>query len=141
VAIAASKEFFTGRRLSYYLASLFFHVFPLPQREAGAIDALRHAGKLIGEGWCVLIFPEGQRSDAGEIRSFQPGVGMMASKLGVPVVPVRLEGLDRILHKGWHMARRGRASVKFGAPLRVDGDDYQALARQVEAAVRDLGPG
>ena len=152
VAIAASKEFFAphfhpekyglGRRLAsglgYYLASLFFHVFPLPQREAGAMGALQHAGRLLSDGWCVLIFPEGDRSDAGEILPFQPGVGMMASRLGVPVVPVRLEGLDKILHKSWKMARPGRASIRFGSPLHLEGDDYAELARRVERAVREL---
>jgi len=152
VAIAASKEFFAphfhpekyglGRRLSsglsYFLASLFFHAFPLPQREAGAMGALQHAGRLLSDGWCVLIFPEGERSGTGEILPFQPGIGMMASRLAVPVIPVRLEGLDRILHKSWKMARPGRASVRFGKPMQLEGDDYADLARQVEEAVREL---
>ena len=106
------------------------------------MDALRYAGRLISEGWCILIFPEGERTEEGEIRPFQPGVGMMASRLAVPVVPLRLEGVDRILHQSWRMARPGRARIKFGAPLRLnrdnDGDDYPSLARRVEAAVRAL---
>jgi len=152
VAIAASKEFFApyfhpekfglARRLisglGYYLGALFFHAFPLPQREAGAMAALQHAGRLVSDGWCVLIFPEGERTDAGEILPFHAGVGMMASRLQVPVVPVRLEGLDKILHKTWKMALPGRASIRFGSPLRLEGDDYAALARKVEQAVRDL---
>ena len=152
VAIAASREFFAGHfhperfsfrqrftsGLSFFLASLFFNIFPLPQREAGAMEALRYAGRLISEGWCVLIFPEGDRTDAGEIHTFQPGVGMMASRLAARVVPVRLEGLDRILHKSWRMAKPGRARIAFGAPLSLDGDDYTSLAQRVEAAVRDL---
>jgi hypothetical protein len=36
------------------------------------------------------------------------------------------------------MARPGRARVRFGAPIRLTGDDYEALARQVEDAVRAL---
>jgi long-chain acyl-CoA synthetase len=152
VAIAASREFFAAHfhperfsrwqrftsGLNFFLSSLFFNIFPLPQREAGAMEALRYAGRLISEGWCVLIFPEGDRTDAGEIHTFQPGVGMMASRLAARVVPVRLEGLDRILHKSWRMAKPGRARIAFGAPLSLDGDDYTSLAQRVEAAVRDL---
>ena len=63
---------------------------------------------------------------------------MMASRLGVPVVPVRLEGLDRILHQNARMATPGRATVKFGKPLRLAGESYGALAKQVEEAVRAL---
>jgi long-chain acyl-CoA synthetase len=152
VAIAASREFFAGHfhsegysfrqrftsGLSFFLASLFFNIFPLPQREAGAMEALRYAGRLIGNGWCVLIFPEGDRTDAGEIHPFQPGVGMMASRLATRVVPLRLEGLDRVLHKNARMAKPGRARITFGKPLSLDGDDYASLARRVEAAVRTL---
>jgi long-chain acyl-CoA synthetase len=152
VAIAASREFFAAHfhpqrfslwqrftsGLNFFLSSLFFNIFPLPQREAGAMEALRYAGRLVSEGWCVLIFPEGDRTDAGEIHTFQPGVGMMAARLATQVVPVRLEGLDGILHKSWRMAKPGRARITFGSPLVLDGDDYTSLARRVESAVRAL---
>ena len=55
---------------------------------------------------------------------------MIAARLDVPVVPVRLEGLDRILHHSWKFPVRGSARVSFGAPLRLEGSDYPALARQ-----------
>jgi len=151
-APAMSKEFFDahfhperhsgGERftngLSYVLASLVFNAFPLPQREAGARDALRYAGELASDGYCIVIFPEGVRTDKGEIRRFMPGVGMLAARLGIPVVPVKLEGLDRVLHKSAKMATPGRAKVRFGAPLRLEGSDYAALAKRVEEAVRSL---
>lgn len=152
VAPAMSKEFFSahfhpeqyGPRkrftsgLNYYLSTLFFNAFPLPQRESGALDTLRYTGELLADGWCVLVFPEGKRTERGEIYPFQPGVGMMASRLAVPVVPVRLIGLERILHQSWKMAKPGRAVVRFGKPLSLAGDDYAALAKRVEEAVREL---
>jgi long-chain acyl-CoA synthetase len=152
VAPAMAKEFFKahffpdqfGTRawftnsLSYYLAALFFNAFPLPQREAGARQTLRYIGELLEDGYSVLIFPEGRRSDTAEVAPFRPGIGMIASRLGVPVVPVRIEGLDKVLHPTWKMARPGPVRVAFGAPIRLVGDDYEALARRVEAAVRAL---
>jgi long-chain acyl-CoA synthetase len=152
VAPAMAKEFFKahffpneyGRRawftnsLNYYLAALVFNTFPLPQREAGARQTLRYVGDLLGAGYSVLIFPEGSRTERGEIDRFRPGIGMIASRLYVPVVPVRLEGLDKVLHHTWRMARPGPARVAFGSPLTLTGEDYEALARQVEEAVRRL---
>jgi len=152
VAPAMAKEFFKahffpeqyGRAawltnsLNYYLAALFFNAFPLPQREAGARQTLRYIGEVLGDGFSVLIFPEGERSDSGGIKRFRPGVGMIASRLEVPVVPVRIDGVDRVLHPSWRMARPGRVRVAFGAPMRLTGDDYEALAKQVEDAVRAL---
>ena len=112
--------------------------FPLPQREAGAREALRYAGDLASDGNCILIFPEGKRTDAGEILPFQPGVGMLASRLRIPVVPVRLEGLERVLHKSAKFPTPGRARVKFGPALRLEGDDYAAMAKRIEEAVAKL---
>jgi 1-acyl-sn-glycerol-3-phosphate acyltransferase len=54
------------------------------------------------------------------------------------VVPVRLDGLDKVLHHTWRMARPGRVRVAFGPPLRLVGEDYEALTKQVEDAVRRL---
>ena len=86
----------------------------------------------------MLIFPEGRRTSTGEIDRFRPGIGMIASRLGVPVVPVRIDGLDKVLHPTWKMAKPGRVRVAFGAPIRLVGDDYETLAKQVEEAVRRL---
>ena len=124
--------------LNYYLAALFFNAFPLPQREAGARQTLRYIGDVLEDGFSVLIFPEGERSESGAIRPFRPGIGMIASRLAVPVVPVRIQGLEHVLRVGWGMARPGRVRVAFGSPIRLTGDDYHALAGQVEKAVRQL---
>ena len=124
--------------LNYYLAVLLFNAFPLPQREAGARQTLRYIGELLGTGTSLLIFPEGRRSETGAIDRFRPGIGMIASRLGATVVPVRLNGLQRVLGVGYHMARPGKVDVIFGKPLRLGGDDYQSLADQVETAVRSL---
>ena len=152
VAPAMAKEFFDAHfhpdrypwidrvtsGLNYFLSALVFNAFPLPQREAGAREALRYAGELAADGYSILIFPEGKRTDTGEILPFRPGAGMLASRLHVPVVPVRLEGLERVLHKTWKMAVPGRARVTFGARLDLEGDDYAGLARRIEDAVRAL---
>ncbi len=152
VAPAMSKEFFkahffprqhTWRErftngLNYYLAACFFNAFPLPQREAGARQTLRYIGELTGEGWSVLIFPEGERSPGGQIKPFRGGIGMIGARLDVPVVPVRLEGVDRVLSPSARFPTRGRVRVTFGAPMRLRGDDYAALATEVERAVRAL---
>jgi long-chain acyl-CoA synthetase len=152
LAPAMAKEFFKAHffpqehRLmlrivtsaAYYLAALFFNAFPLPQRETGARQTLRYMGDLVEGGFSILIFPEGHRTDTGAIDRFRPGIGMIASRLDVAVVPVRLEGVDRVLHRTWHMARPGRVRVAFGTPMRLTGGDYDALAKQVEDAVRQL---
>ena len=106
LAPAMAKEFFKahffpadyGRLarftngLNYYLAALFFNAFPLPQREAGARQTLRYIGEVLEDGFSVLIFPEGRRTETGAIDRFRPGIGMIASRLAVPVVPGAARG-------------------------------------------------
>jgi long-chain acyl-CoA synthetase len=153
LATAMAKEFFKAhfnRReygwtawftnsLNYFGACCFFNTFPLPQREAGTRQTLRYIGDVARDGYSILIFPEGKRTQAGELAPFRPGVGMIASKLDLAVIPVRLEGLEKVLHQKARWPTRGPARVAFGAPLRLSGDNYEDLAAQVEAAVRRLG--
>ncbi|MBA3949970.1 MAG: 1-acyl-sn-glycerol-3-phosphate acyltransferase, partial [Acidobacteria bacterium] len=154
VAPAMAKEWFKahffpsqhplGRRipnsLSYYTASLLYNAFPIPQYEGGARQTIRYIGQLFEEGHSLLIYPEGKRTDYGEIAPFRPGVGMMAAKLGVPVVPVRVEGLDHVLGLRANWPQRGPARVTFGKPMRLEGSNYAQLAAQVREAVIALQP-
>jgi long-chain acyl-CoA synthetase len=155
VAPAMAKEFFDAHfhpaghswrkrftnGLQYFLSTLCFNAFPLPQRELGAKRTLRYMGSLTDQGWCVLIFPEGDRTHAGELHPFRPGVAMLASHVRVPVVPVRVEGVQRVLHRDAHWPTHGKVTVAFGAPLILEGSDYQAQAGKLEDAVRKLPPG
>jgi long-chain acyl-CoA synthetase len=145
-ATAMRKEFFHDHfhghsftnSLNYYLSTWLFNAFPIPQREAAALETLRYMGELANQGQCVLIFPEGRMTESGEINPFQAGIGMIAEKLDLPVVPIRLYGLDRVLHKRWKMAKPGRVRVVIGKPMRLEGSDYLASARAVEAAIGSL---
>ncbi len=124
--------------LQYYLIALLFNAFPIPQQEAGARESLRYAGDLLSDGWSLLIFPEGERRPGGQMAEFRPGVGLLASRLKVPVVPIRLEGVDRVLPRGAFRLRPGETRVVFGRPLLLRGGDPQELAARVERAVRAL---
>jgi long-chain acyl-CoA synthetase len=152
VGVAMWKEFFDahfhperhtrlqwlGNSILYWLLALFFNAFPLPQTEAGASGSLRYLGDLVSDGWSVLFFPEGSRTEAGEIQPFQPGIGLIVPRLRVPVVPIRLRGVEKVLHRGQSLPRPGRIEISFGEPLHLSGSDYPALAKQVEQAIRKL---
>jgi long-chain acyl-CoA synthetase len=152
VAPAMAKEFFkahffpagfTWRErftngLNYYLAAFYFNAFPLPQREAGARQTLQYIGELTGDRWSILIFPEGLRSSTGDIKPFRGGIGMIGARLDIPIVPVRIDDVDKLLPVGGSFVRPGRVRVAFGAPLRLQGSDYAELASEVERAVRAL---
>jgi long-chain acyl-CoA synthetase len=152
IAPAMSREFFYGHfhrevvgwkrwltnSLNYFGSCMFFNAFPLAQSGAGTRQTLRYIGDLNREGYSLLIFPEGERRDEGQMLKFRPGVGMIAARLGLPVVPVRLRGLDKVLHRTMRWPKRGPVRVSFGPPLRLEGEDYAELAERVEEAVNRL---
>jgi len=152
VAVAIWKEYFDARfspsrhtryerlrdSLTYWLVALFFNAFPVPQTETGARQSLRYIGDLVAENWSILFFPEGERTEAGEIKKFQPGIGLIAAKLGVPVVPIRLRGVEKVLHRHTWWPHPGHVEIVFGAPLQLKREDYPALAIRVEEVVRAL---
>jgi long-chain acyl-CoA synthetase len=152
LAPAMRKEFFDAHfhpskypwynvftsRLNFLLSALAFNAIPIPQREAGTRQTLRYIGEIVEDGWCPLIFPEGKHSYDESILPFQAGAAMMASKLKVPVVPLRIRGSNRVLHPTWRMARPAFVDVTIGKPLHLEGDDFAALAKRIEDAVRAL---
>jgi len=125
---------------SYLSATIFYNCFPIPQYEGGTRQTVRYIGRLFDQKRSLLIFPEGKRTDYGEIAAFRPGIGLIASKLGVPVVPVRIEGLDKVLSVRADWPTRGPARITFGKPMWLEGDNYPELAAKVRDAVIALQP-
>jgi len=95
---------------------------------------------LVDRGWSVLVFPEGELTRDGQIAPFRAGIGLLAARLKVPVVPMRLDGLydRREADKSW--APPGHIRVAIGAPVRFgEADAAEQIARDLEARVGALG--
>lgn len=95
----------------------------------------------IGAGGVLLVAPEGQRSPTGSLVKGQPGLALLASRTGVPVLPVVAWGQER-LPADLRSLRRGRVAVRVGppvvfpgAPVRARGADLDAFT---EAVMRTL---
>jgi 1-acyl-sn-glycerol-3-phosphate acyltransferase len=63
---------------------------------------------------------------------------MIASRLRIPVVPIRVRGVNRVLPPDSALARPGRVDVTIGAPMSFEGEDYGAQARMLEERIRSL---
>jgi len=125
--------------LQYWLAITLVNAFPLPRSGAGTRKSLRFAGKIADEGYSILIFPEGRLTRDGRIGSFKPGVGLLAVRLQLPVIPVHLNGLYQIMSFRDRWPKPGPIDVRFGAPLRFhENENFQVAAKRVEDAVRAL---
>jgi long-chain acyl-CoA synthetase len=127
-------------RTIYILLCHLLQAYPLPQKTGGIRQAIRFTGELAEYGNCPLIFPEGERTQDGRMGRFQPGVGMMARWLDLPVVPVCIEGLFELLsiHHSW--PRPGKARLEFGEPLIPSPDvDPATFTTRLQERVRALG--
>ena len=106
----------------YWLVTALFNVFPLPQL-SGFRRSFQHAGEAVDRGYSVLVFPEGRRSDDGTLQPFKSGAGLLWKELGVPALPVRIEGLGalKVERRGWF--RSGRITVSAGNLLEPGSDE------------------
>jgi long-chain acyl-CoA synthetase len=104
------------KRLAYVLGASLFNVFSLP-RQSGFRQSFAYAGEAMDRGYCVLIFPEGTETKDGRMQPFRAGIGLLASELNVPVIPIRLRGLFELKQKRQFFVRPGVVSVTFGEPI------------------------
>lgn len=125
------------KRLAYEYASVAFTAFPLPQTR-GFRGSLRYMGRLADHGRSILVFPEGERSRDGTLLPFQQGLGIMVRDLGIPVVPVRIAGLERVFPRGAVWPKRGTVRVTFGNPLRLTLESPAEIVALTRAAVERL---
>jgi long-chain acyl-CoA synthetase len=120
----------------YWLVTAFFNVFPLP-RLHGFRRSFSHAGEAMDRGYSVMVFPEGAVSREGGMKSFRPGLGLLAQEARVPILPVALVGLEEMQKSGWF--RSGHLEIRIGEPIPVDEEAEPAeLTARLEKAVRDL---
>ena len=126
-------------RAAYWLMTLLFHAFPLPQR-AGFRESFRFAGETADKGYSVLVFPEGMRTPDGNLWPFRSGIGVLATNLNLPVVPMRIHGLWEAKKSGRRgFAPWGTIRVNVGDPIRLEpGIDAAAVTKRLEDAVRAL---
>ncbi len=108
-------------KVGYYLVVALFDVFPLPQ-QSGVRESFAYAGESVDRGYSVLVYPEGTRTPDGKACPFRSGLGMLASRLNVPVLPLRIDGLFDMKLAGRKIARRGELRVVIGKPMRFAPD-------------------
>ena len=122
----------------WVLNPLLGNGFPLAQ-DGPIRPSLENMGKIIDNGWSVLIYPEGQLTIGGPIKSFMNGTGLVAVEGRLPVVPLRLH-INRLgSPTRFPIFKRGSVEIRIGQPLRfLPGTDYQDATSEIEAAVRSL---
>jgi len=134
LVIAAAADYFYSSAVKGAAASLALGTVPFIRTGGGSRESLSMLKDLVGKGWSVLIFPSGTRGTGAS--GFKKGFAYIAVDAQVPVVPLYLHGLDRIMPKGSFVPLPGGVAVGIGPPI-PPGDDYAELVRKAEAGVAE----
>jgi 1-acyl-sn-glycerol-3-phosphate acyltransferase len=150
VTVSAKAEYFTASGPAARLWAAYLKATNQLQMDRegprAAQETLEAALVLLREGGLFGIYPEGTRSPDGRLYRGRPGVGWLALKSGLPVLPVAMIGTRRVLPPGHVVPRPGRVEVRIGAPLTFPpevtagppGKARQLIAEQVISAIRQL---
>jgi long-chain acyl-CoA synthetase len=150
VALGAKDYFFDDPVRRMYFEN-FTNVVPM-ERHGSLRESLRLAGDVLRDGYILLIFPEGTRSETGVMADFKPSIGYLALTNKCGILPMYLCGTHEAMPKGRFLPKRGEHVAAYVGPylshadvVRLAGarsrsEQYRAITAHVEGVIRRLAP-
>jgi long-chain acyl-CoA synthetase len=150
VALGAKDYFFDDPVRRMYFEN-FTNVVPM-ERHGSLRESLRLAGEVIRDGYILLIFPEGTRSDTGVMADFKPSLGYLAMTNKCGILPMYLHRTHVAMPKGRYLPKRGERVASYVGPYlsyadlaklaaeKSRSDGYRAITHAVEGIIRRLAP-
>jgi 1-acyl-sn-glycerol-3-phosphate acyltransferase len=124
----AGKRLFENKIMKWLLDNLYCH----PVEKGKELSTIRTAIELLKEGKKIVVFPEGTRSQDGDLQPLRNGVAFLASLSQCPIIPCYVGGS----YKAWPRDRkrprfRGvRTVCRFGRPIWPKDADGKALSKE-----------
>jgi long-chain acyl-CoA synthetase len=150
VALGAKDYFFDDPIRRMYFEN-FTNVVPM-ERHGSLRESLRLAGDVIRDGYILLIFPEGTRSDTGIMADFKPSLGYLAMTNKCGILPMYLHRTHEAMPKGRYLPKRGERVAAYVGPYlsyadvaklageRARSEQYRSITYHVEGIIRRLAP-
>jgi len=135
-AVAAAADYFFDAWWRAASTALVLNTFPIER--AGGPLAVGTAERLIREGWNLVVYPEGTRSQDGWAGRFRHGAASLSLAYRLPCVPIAIRGSFAAMPRGrgWAVPGRPAVSVRFGPALvPEDGEDFRSLSRRISQAI------
>jgi len=90
------------------------------ERDTADVKGVKNAIDRLQRGNILLVFPEGTRTRDGTVGRMKAGIGILAERAAVPIVPVLIRGAHEVWPKGAALPRLGRIRIVFGRPITPD---------------------
>ncbi|HEY2932841.1 MAG TPA: AMP-binding protein [Acidobacteriota bacterium] len=116
----------------------WMHIVPL-DADTHLVRALRAGATGLRQGKILCIFPEGERSADGLVKSFKHGTSILAREMKVPIVPAAIAGTFEVMSRHQSRIRLHPVSIVFGPPMDTEPfQSYAELTRALQARVEEL---
>ena len=131
VTFLAKSEYFTSPGPKGLLKKLTFIALgqvPVDRSGGRRSEAALITGlKVLAQGACLGIYPEGTRSPDGRLYKGRTGIARLAIESGAPIIPVAMSNTDKIQPTGKVIPNLHRVGMQFGKPMYFDGDSTDLL--------------
>lgn len=131
----AKSELFRNRFFRWLISNL--HAFPVRQGK-GDKGAIEETIRRLREGHLLNLYPEGSRSEDGEIGPIQRGVAVILKRTNVPIVPAVIDGSFAAWPKGKPIFRPHPVRVLYGKPMHVEGLKGEQLVALIDRTLRTM---
>jgi 1-acyl-sn-glycerol-3-phosphate acyltransferase len=135
VSFMARASLFTHPLFARFITNL--HAFPVRLGE-GDIGAIKETIRQLNAGNAVNIYPEGSRTETGEIGPIEKGIALIIRRANVPVVPVAIDGSFQAWPKGQKLFRPHPIRLMYGKPMNLNALKADEIVAQIDAALHEL---
>lgn len=138
IIFVAAAYLFEIRWLGYLLRK----ANSIPVQRENDIKAIKQSLKILQQGGVLGIFPEGGVDRQKDDLPIKAGAAYLATKVGVPIVPIRIKGADKVLPKGAKFIRSlNKIEVEIKKPiycLRQTNKNKEIIKRVVESYIKEI---
>lgn len=99
-----------------------------------AMHSLNEAARQISEGASVIVFPEGTRTEDGQLQDFKKGGFLIAVKAQVPIIPIAIKGSYQVMAKNHFQLQPGKIEIKIFPPIATAGLKTNAIDTLMQQA-------
>ena len=139
----AAGDYFGKTPIKKRITELFVNALLIPRsrpKEGETFaDPIQLMVNALGAGHSLIIFPEGTRGEAGKIQKFKKGIGLVAQQCPhVPIIPVFMQGMGKLLPKGEMLLVPFDNFVRFGTPFYCGDLPVEDIVARVEKEIMAL---